>query len=131
MLKDLLYKVSIRSVTGDTSQEVKDLQTDSRRVGKGSCFIALRGSLTDGHNHIADAVNNGAVAIMCEEMPDTAEAGVTYVVTESTASAAGYMSHNFYDEPSLKFKLVGVTGTNGKTTIATLLYQLFTELGYT
>ncbi len=131
MLKDLLYKVSIKSVTGDTSQEVKDLQTDSRRVGKGSCFIALRGSLTDGHNHMADAVNNGAVVIICEEMPDTAEAGVTYVVAESTASAAGYMSHNFYDEPSLKFKLVGVTGTNGKTTIATLLYQLFTELGYT
>jgi UDP-N-acetylmuramoyl-L-alanyl-D-glutamate--2,6-diaminopimelate ligase len=131
MLKDLLYKVSIQSVSGDTSLEVKNLQSDSRQVGKGSCFIALRGSVTDGHEHIMDAVSNGAAAVVCEVMPEVVDQSVTYVVVENTAAAAGYMSHNFYGEPSLKFQLVGVTGTNGKTTIATLLYQLFTELGYT
>lgn len=131
MLKDLLYKVSIKSVAGDTSLEVSDLQTDSRFVKPGSCFIAMRGSVTDGHNHILNAVRNGAVAVICEEMPDEVQSNITYVVVESTAYAAGLISHNFYGEPSSKFQLVGVTGTNGKTTIATLLYQLFTELGYT
>src|SRR5688572_1117548 len=125
MLKDLLYKVSIKSVSGDTSAQVSDLQTDSRLVKPGCCFIAMRGSITDGHNHIGNAVNNGAVAIICEVMPDAVQNNITYVVVESTAYAAGMMSHNFYGEPSLKFQLVGVTGTNGKTTIATLLYQLF------
>ncbi len=131
MLKDLLYKVSIKSVAGDTSLEVSDLQTDSRLVKPGSCFIAMRGSVTDGHNHILNAVRNGAVAVICEEMPDEVQSNITYVVVESTAYAAGLISHNYYGEPSSKFQLVGVTGTNGKTTIATLLYQLFTELGYT
>lgn len=130
MLKDLLYKVRIKSVSGDTSREVTNLQTDSRLVSKGSCFIALRGSITDGHNHIGDAIKNGALAIIAEVMPEKITDNVTYILVDSTALAAGYMSHNFYDEPSLKFKLVGVTGTNGKTTIATLMYQLFTELGY-
>ena len=131
MLKDLLYKVSIKSVSGDTSLEIKDLQTDSRLVNPGSCFIAILGTLSDGHKHISNAVDNGAVAIICEVMPDEVHNTITYVVVESTAFAAGMMSHNFYGEPSLKFKLVGVTGTNGKTTIATLLYQLYTKLGYT
>src|SRR5687767_12986591 len=116
MLKDLLYKVSIKSVSGDTSVEIADLQTDSRLVKAGSCFIALRGTITDGHSHIWNAVSNGAVAIICEELPDEVHDNITYVVVHSSAQAAGLMSHIFYGEPSLQFQLVGVTGTNGKTT---------------
>lgn len=130
MLKDLLYKVSIRTVSGDTSVEVKDLQIDSRKVTKGSCFIALHGSVTDGHEYINEAVNNGAIAVICAVLPFPLHESVTYVTVGSTALAAGFISHNFYGEPSRKFKLIGVTGTNGKTTVATLLFKLFSALGY-
>lgn len=130
MLKDLLYKVSIRSVAGDTSVEVKGLHTDSRKVSPGSCFIALHGSVTDGHDYIQAAVEKGAVAVICETLPGQLKENVTYVEVENSALAAGYISHNFFGEPSKKVKLVGVTGTNGKTTIATLLFKLFSELGY-
>ena len=130
MLKDLLYKVSIRTVSGDTSVEVKDLQIDSRKVTKGSCFIALHGSVTDGHEYINEAVNNGAIAVICAVLPSSLHESVTYVTVGSTALAAGFISHNFYGEPSRKFKLIGVTGTNGKTTVATLLFKLFSALGY-
>lgn len=131
MLKDLLYKVGIRSVAGDTSVEVKDLQTDSRKVTSGSCFIALHGTVVDGHDYIQVAVEKGAVAVICETLPDQLKDNVTYVEVENSALAAGYISHNFFGEPSKKVKLVGVTGTNGKTTITTLLFKLFSELGYT
>ena len=130
MLKDILYKVSLRSVKGNTSIEVTDLQIDSRKVSDGSCFIALKGSISDGHDYIEAAIANGAKAIVCEVLPAQLKEGVTYVEVENSASAAGYISHNFYNEPSLKIKLVGVTGTNGKTTIVTLLWKLFTGLGY-
>ncbi|MGG9970355.1 UDP-N-acetylmuramoyl-L-alanyl-D-glutamate--2,6-diaminopimelate ligase [Ferruginibacter sp. SUN002] len=130
MLKDILYKVSIRSVKGDTNIEIKDLQIDSRKVSSGSCFIAIKGSTADGHQFIETAINNGAIAIICEALPENMQEHITYVVVEDSAMAAGYMSHNFYEEPSLKLKLVGVTGTNGKTTIATLLWKLFSGLGY-
>jgi UDP-N-acetylmuramoyl-L-alanyl-D-glutamate--2,6-diaminopimelate ligase len=131
MLKDLLYKVSIRAVAGDTSVAVKDIQTDSRKVTAGSCFIAVKGTATDGHDFIEAAIEKGAVAVICERLPAALKAGVTYIETDNSAVAAGYISHNFYGEPSLRIKLVGVTGTNGKTTIATLLFRLFSELGYT
>ncbi|MDB5275277.1 MAG: UDP-N-acetylmuramoyl-L-alanyl-D-glutamate--2,6-diaminopimelate ligase [Ferruginibacter sp.] len=130
MLKDILYKVSLRTVKGDTNTAIKDLQIDSRKVSQGSCFIAIRGTISDGHQFINTAVENGAAAIVCEALPASLKDGVTYVEVETSAVAAGFMSHNFYDEPSLKLKLVGVTGTNGKTTIATLLWKLFTALGY-
>lgn len=131
MLNDILYKVNIKSVKGSTSVEVKDLQTDSRKVTAGSCFIALVGTTVDGHQFIDKAVEDGAVAIICETMPQQMKGGITYVQVENSAAAAGYMSHNFYGEPSSKLKLVGVTGTNGKTTVVTLLRNLFTSLGYT
>ncbi|MFN8247648.1 MAG: UDP-N-acetylmuramoyl-L-alanyl-D-glutamate--2,6-diaminopimelate ligase [Ferruginibacter sp.] len=131
MLNDILYKVNIKSVNGSTSVEVKDLQTDSRKITTGSCFIALVGTTVDGHQFIDKAVEAGAVAIICETMPQQMKEGITYVQVENSAAAAGYMSHNFYGEPSSKLKLVGVTGTNGKTTVATLLRNLFTSLGYT
>ena len=130
MLKDILYKVSLRSVKGNTGIEVTDLQIDSRKVSDGSCFIAVKGSSSDGHDYIETAIANGAKAIVCEVLPAQLKEGVTYVEVENSASAAGYISHNFYNEPSLKIKLVGVTGTNGKTTIVTLLWKLFTGLGY-
>lgn len=130
MLKDILYKVSIRSVKGNTNIDVKDLQIDSRKVSKGSCFIAIKGSATDGHEFIETAIGKGATAIICQTLPVNIQDGVTYIEVEDTGIAAGYMAHNFYDEPSLKVKLVGVTGTNGKTTIATLLWKLFSGLGY-
>lgn len=131
MLKDILYKVSIRAIQGNMDIAVNDLQTDSRKVSKGTCFIAVKGTATDGHEFISKAIENGAVAVVCEKMPATIEANVTYVEVEDSAIAVGLMSHQFYGEPSAKCKLVGVTGTNGKTTIATLLWKLFTELGNT
>ncbi len=130
MLKDILYKVGIRSVQGSTNTAIKDVQTDSRKVSAGTCFIAVKGSNSDGHKFIEIAVENGAVAIVCEGFPATINEAVTYVEVENSAIAAAYISHNFYGAPSLKMKLVGVTGTNGKTTIATLLWKLFTALGY-
>ena len=130
MLKDILYKVSLRSVKGNTSIVETDLQIDSRKVSDGSCFIALKGSISDGHDYIETAIVNGAKTIVCEVLPAQLKEGVTYVEVENSALAAGYISHNFYNEPSLKIKLVGVTGTNGKTTIVTLLWKLFTGLGY-
>jgi len=130
MLKDILYKVSIRLVVGNTNIEVADLQIDSRKVSNGSCFIAIKGVSTDGHQFIDIAIANGASAIVCDQLPENTDDGVTYVQVENTSEAAGLMAHNFYGEPSLRTKLVGVTGTNGKTTIVTLLWKLFTVLDY-
>jgi UDP-N-acetylmuramoyl-L-alanyl-D-glutamate--2,6-diaminopimelate ligase len=130
ILQDILYKVSIRSVKGDTNIEISGLHIDSRNVKPAACFIALKGSKTDGNEFIENAIEKGAKAIVCEALPSVINETVTYVQVDNAAGAAGYMSHNFYGEPSLKLKLVGVTGTNGKTTIATLLWKLFTALGY-
>ncbi len=130
LLQDVLYKVSIRSVLGSTSVEVNDIQIDSRRVKQGTTFIAVKGSATDGHQFIDKAIENGAVAIVYEQIPASVKEGIVYVEVQSSAAAAALMANNFYDRPSEKVKLVGVTGTNGKTTIATLLYKLFTRLGY-
>lgn len=129
-LQDILYKVHIRSVKGDTGIKINDLQIDSRNVQKGSAFIAIRGISADGHNYIDSTIEKGAVAVVCETMPAVLKEGVTYVQVENSSEAAGWMAHNFYGQPSDKLKLVGVTGTNGKTTIATLLYKLFSGLGY-
>jgi UDP-N-acetylmuramoyl-L-alanyl-D-glutamate--2,6-diaminopimelate ligase len=131
LLQDILFRVNIRSVEGATGIDIKDLQIDSRKVNVGSVFIAIKGSSADGHQFIDTAVNNGAKAIICATMPSKKREGVTYVQVENSAAAAGYMAHNYYGQPSEKMKLVGVTGTNGKTTVATLLYKLFTKLGYT
>ena len=130
MLKDILYKVNIRAVNGDTAVAVKDLQTDSRKVTPGSCFIAIKGTVTDGHDFISKAVENGATSVVAESIPSNTADGVTYVKVENSALAAGMMSHQYYGEPSTKLKMIGVTGTNGKTTIATLSWKLFTSLGY-
>jgi UDP-N-acetylmuramoyl-L-alanyl-D-glutamate--2,6-diaminopimelate ligase len=129
-LQDILYKVSIRSVHGSTGIPVRDLQLDSRKVSAGSVFIAVKGSAVDGHRFIDQVIQQSAVAVICETMPAELKDNVVYVQVESSGAAAGYMAHNFYGQPSEKVKLIGVTGTNGKTTIATLLFKLFTNLGY-
>lgn len=129
-LKDILYKVSIRSVRGNTDVQVVNLQTDSRQAGPGSVFIAIRGVSADGHAFIPAAIEKGAVAVICEELPASIIPGVTYVEVQDSNAAAGQIAHNYFEQPSEKLKLVGVTGTNGKTTIATLLYKLFSAFGY-
>ena len=129
-LKDIIYKVSIRAVKGDTNIAIGSISIDSRNISSGSCFIALRGVNSDGREFIEEAVKKGAVAIVCERFPAVINDKVCYVEVENSASAAGYMSHNFFGEPSHRIKLVGVTGTNGKTTVVTLLWKLFTSLGY-
>lgn len=130
-LSDILYKVQTVALAGGTDMEITDVQIDSRKVQKGTCFIAVKGVHADGHLFISKAIESGAVAIVCEVLPADRSEHVTYVQTANSAEAAGLIAHNFYDSPSLRIKLVGVTGTNGKTTIATLLYKLFTALGYT
>ena len=130
MLKDLLYNVNILSVKGDMTIDVKDLQTDSRNIKPGSCFIAIKGTLSDGHDYIEKAIENGAVAIVCDEMPNRIIENITYVQVKKSAIAAGLMSHMLLGEPSQKLILIGVTGTNGKTTVVTLLWKLFTAMNY-
>jgi UDP-N-acetylmuramoyl-L-alanyl-D-glutamate--2,6-diaminopimelate ligase len=130
-LQEILYKVRIRSVHGRLDVDVKNLQLDSRKVGKGSAFIAVKGVHTDGHEYLEMVAAAKPVAIICQQMPVVLNPDITYVQVEDSAAASGLLAHNFYGQPSEKMKLVGVTGTNGKTTIATLLYKLFTSLGYT
>jgi UDP-N-acetylmuramoyl-L-alanyl-D-glutamate--2,6-diaminopimelate ligase len=129
-LSDILYKVHITAATGSTDVDVANVQIDSRKVTKDSLFIAVKGVDADGHQFIDKALGLGASVIVCEAMPAQQATGVTYIQTSNSTEAAGVIAHNFYDQPSTKLKLVGVTGTNGKTTIATLLYKLFTDLGY-
>jgi UDP-N-acetylmuramoyl-L-alanyl-D-glutamate--2,6-diaminopimelate ligase len=129
LLQDILYKVSIRSIQGTLDLAVDSLATDSRKVKTGSVFIAIRGVHADGHQFMEEVQDKGAIAVVCETLPDRIRPSVTYVQVENSAVAAGFMAHNFYGQPSEKLKLVGITGTNGKTTIATLLYKLFTALG--
>ncbi|HEY1021484.1 MAG TPA: UDP-N-acetylmuramoyl-L-alanyl-D-glutamate--2,6-diaminopimelate ligase, partial [Flavisolibacter sp.] len=129
-LADILYKVQMVAVSGTTDVVVSGVQIDSRKVSHRSVFVAVRGAAADGHQFIDKAVDLGAVAVVCEALPAQLRDGITYVQTVDSAEAAGILAHNFFGQPSSKLKLVGVTGTNGKTTIATLLYKLFTGLGY-
>lgn len=130
ILQDILYKVRIVSVNGSTALPVTDVQIDSRNVTQGSVFVAIRGEKADGHSFIDKAVKLGATAVVVEQLPGQLHDNITYIQAADTREAAGFMAHNFYDEPSRKVKLVGVTGTNGKTTIATVLFKLFSKLGY-
>ena len=129
-LQQILYKVKIVSIAGKPVNDVNDLQTDSRKVKPGSCFIAIKGTLTDGHSFIDIAVTNGAAVVVCEVLPATRDDKIQFIVVDNSAVAAGVIAHNFYGQLSEKIKLIGVTGTNGKTTIATLLFKLFSQLGY-
>lgn len=130
LLQDILYKIKLLEVHGSTNVPVASLCIDSRKVEKNSAFIAIKGTVVDGHTFIAAAINKGAAIIVAEELPENKVEGVTYIKVANSHEAAAYMAHYFYDCPSEKLKLVGVTGTNGKTTVATLLYKLFSALGY-
>lgn len=129
-LQDLLYGVSIKSVVGTSQLEIAALTFDSRAVNPETLFFAIKGTTVDGHNFINQTIDAGASAIICEELPASLNDKVTYIVVDSSSEALGIVAGNFYGNPSAQLKLVGVTGTNGKTTIATLLYQLFRKLNY-
>jgi UDP-N-acetylmuramoyl-L-alanyl-D-glutamate--2,6-diaminopimelate ligase len=131
MLNELFYGIQLQSVIGSTNRPVKCLETDSRKVVPEACFIAIVGHALDGHQYIREAVERGATSVVCQQLPDECKDGVTYVLVRDTAEAAGIMSHHFYGKPSHQLKVVGVTGTNGKTTVATLLWKLFTSMGHT
>ncbi|MCU0416031.1 MAG: UDP-N-acetylmuramoyl-L-alanyl-D-glutamate--2,6-diaminopimelate ligase [Cytophagaceae bacterium] len=130
LLKDIIYRVSLVAVSGRTDIEITSVSFDSRKVLHHTLFIAVRGTATDGHIFIPDVIQKGATAIICEEIPDQCIEGITYIQVKDTSEALGIVASNFYGNPSSKIKLVGVTGTNGKTTSVTLLYRLFRKLGY-
>ncbi|ALJ05157.1 UDP-N-acetylmuramoylalanyl-D-glutamate--2,6-diaminopimelate ligase [Pseudalgibacter alginicilyticus] len=130
VLKDILYKVPINAVVGNTSVAINAIHFDSRRVVENDMFVAIKGSVVDGHKYIGKALENGANTIVCEELPDELNAGITYVEVVCASQALAFMAANYYGTPSENLKLIGVTGTNGKTTIATLLCQLFKKAGY-
>jgi UDP-N-acetylmuramoyl-L-alanyl-D-glutamate--2,6-diaminopimelate ligase len=129
-LKNILYKVSLTSTYGNMGVEVMGICFDSRKVQPGFLFIAVKGTLSDGHEYIAKAIASGARSIVCEILPATIDERITYVTVKNSAHALGFIAANFFGNPSDKLKLTGVTGTNGKTTVATLLYQLFNSLGH-
>ena len=129
-LNELLSKVKSADITGDADVDIMGVDIDSRRVKPGHLFVAVRGTQVDGHSFIPKAIEQGAVAVLCEDMPEERREGVTYVKVSSTEAAVGPVATMFYGDPSTKLKLVGVTGTNGKTTIATLLYNMFRKFGH-
>jgi len=130
-LQDILYKVRLKEVHGSTDLEVSGIQIDSRKVTKGAVFVAIKGELSNGHSFISKAIELGAVAIVCEALPALLNDGITYLQVSNCPETVALMAHTFYGAPSKQLKLVGVTGTNGKTTIATVLFKLFSKLGYT
>jgi len=130
ILKDLLRNIRTVCIEGDENTDITGVDIDSRRVGRGDMFVAIKGTVADGHSFIGKATEQGAAAILCEDMPEKRVPGVTYIKVESAEDAAGKAATAFYGFPSEKLCLVGVTGTNGKTTVATLLYNMFRRLGY-
>lgn len=130
LLQDILYKSGIEERIGTLNLAVASITFDSREVKKDSLFVAYRGTVSDGHDYIKQAEELGAVAIVCEHFPEEMKEGLSYIRVKNSELALSYIAANFYDNPSEKLRLVGVTGTNGKTTVASLLYKLFSELGY-
>ena len=130
LLKDILYRVGLEQVVGSTSVAVRGVEFDSRRVALNDVFVAINGAVVDGHQFIKQACDQGAIAIICAHLPEVIINGITYVQVRDTSEALAYIADNFYEQPSKDLILVGVTGTNGKTTVATLLHQLFTKMGY-
>ena len=130
LLKDIIYKVRIEQVVGSTNIAIEQLAFDSREVSAFSLFFAIKGTQVDGHEHIDNAVANGAIAIICEELPEEPQENITYVRVPDSAAALGVVAANFHDHPSSKLKLIGVTGTNGKTSVTTMLFRLFRGMGH-
>ncbi|MDO9138508.1 MAG: Mur ligase domain-containing protein, partial [Lutibacter sp.] len=129
-VKDILNKVVVNEIQGNTLIKVNAIVFDSRNVQKNCLFAAQKGLLFDGHQFIDKAIELGAVAILCEKLPENLDENITYIQVEDSNSALALIASNFYENPSSKLKLIGITGTNGKTTVATLLYKLFQNAGY-
>lgn len=130
ILKDILYKVSIESVIGNVGRSISALHYDSRNAGRDDVFIAIKGSAIDGHEFINTAISQGVTVVVCKDLPPELVNSVTYVVVLNPSQALAIMASNYYGNPSENLKLIGITGTNGKTTVATLLYELFKNAGY-
>lgn len=130
LLSDILYKARLEEIIGSTHMAISSVTFDSRKVKKDTLFVATCGTATDGHQYIDKAIEAGAVAVVCEELPENKKENVTYIKVTDSTHALGFIACNYYDNPSRKIKLVGVTGTNGKTTTVTLLFNLFRTLGY-
>nr|WP_315150972.1 UDP-N-acetylmuramoyl-L-alanyl-D-glutamate--2,6-diaminopimelate ligase [uncultured Flavobacterium sp.] len=130
ILKEIIYKVAIESVKGSTDIAIHKMDFDSRKIEANDVFVAIRGTISNGHDYIETAISKGAIAVVCDTMPEILRTGITYIQVKDTNKALAFMAANFYDNPSEKLKLVGITGTNGKTTIASLLFQLFKKAGF-
>lgn len=126
----ILSGVKVLQFSGPEDCKVSSISMNSRNVSKSSLFIAIKGTLSDGHSYINDAIKNGATAVVCEYLPDETDKGTTYIVVDNSQIVTGIIASNFYDNPSKDLKIVGITGTNGKTTVASLLFRLFNNLGY-
>lgn len=129
-VKEILVNCNLLEIVGNKDLDISSISFDSRTVENGTLFFAVKGTQVDGHNYIEKAIEKGAIAIVCEQMPAILNEAVTYIKVDNSAYVLGVSASNFFDNPSKKLKLTGVTGTNGKTTIATLLYRLFTDAGY-
>ena len=130
ILKEIIYKVAIEAVKGSTDISVHKIDFDSRNIGANDVFVAIRGTISDGHDYIGKAITLGAVAIICETFPEVLLNGITYIQVKDSNKALAFMAANYFGNPSQNLKLVGITGTNGKTTIASLLFQLFKKAGF-
>ena len=129
-LKDILFGVQIEAIQGSTAQTINAIQFDSRQVGEGDLFVAVKGEQADGHNFIEKAIANGAAAIVCQEKPEGSDDSVVWISTQNSREALAILASNYYERPSAQLKLVGVTGTNGKTTVTSLLHRLFEKAGF-
>ncbi|MGL6126148.1 UDP-N-acetylmuramoyl-L-alanyl-D-glutamate--2,6-diaminopimelate ligase [Chryseobacterium artocarpi] len=130
IITELVNRIPVIEIHGDNNREVSELVFDSRKVTENSLYIAMRGTVVDGHSFIESSIEKGAKTIVCEELPETLAENVTYVKVKDSAKALGHLASNFYGNPSQKLKLIGVTGTNGKTSVSTLLFDVFKNLGY-
>ncbi|MDQ1098282.1 MULTISPECIES: UDP-N-acetylmuramoyl-L-alanyl-D-glutamate--2,6-diaminopimelate ligase [Chryseobacterium] len=130
VLTELLSRIPVLEIHGEQNREISGLVFDSRKAAEGTLYIAVKGTVADGHTYIASSVEKGAAAIVCEELPETLDENVTYIQVKDSSKALGHLASNFYGNPSQKLKLIGVTGTNGKTSVSTLLFDVFSNLGY-
>ena len=129
LIREILYKVEINSVVGNTSVSIEKVEFDSRLVRKGDMYVAINGVNIDGHDFINQAIVNGAVCIVCENLPKEIADEVVYISVPNSRDALAFISSNYFDNPSAKLNLIGITGTNGKTTISTLLFELYKNIG--
>lgn len=129
-LEEIIHGIATEEIKGDVLKDIKGIHIDSRLIEPGHLFIAVKGTQTDGHVYIGKAIEKGASAIVCEILPDSLNDNVTYIKVTNSEDIAGKLATTYYGDPTSKLKLVGVTGTNGKTTIATLLYNMFRKFGY-